>query len=157
MLTSSRRLLAALLSVLTFCFAASPAAVAAASEVELLGFDRMARGSAVQVTASITCEPVAADTTTYFSLTLWQGSYLRTNYIEGFGGLVDPTQQTVICDNTAHEYSFTVVPTQFFADQRFTPGPAMVEYQLIECTLVAPETFNCTGEGVVRESVKITP
>jgi hypothetical protein len=61
----------------------------------------------------------------------------------------------IVCDDTRRSYTFNVRPTEFYADERFTAGPATAEWSVITCTLVAPETTNCTGTELVREQVFI--
>jgi hypothetical protein len=151
-----RRLFAAV-CIVACVLVGAPAANAATSEVDLLAFDRIAHGSAVRATVTVTCDPVSPDIFTYFSLTLSQGRYPKHNYIEGFGGLSDPTQQTVTCDGTFQLYSFTVVPTADYAGKRFRPGRAIVEYVVTQCTDPTTGTSVCTSEELVRESVTITP
>jgi hypothetical protein len=38
------------------------------------------------------------------------------------------------CDGTFQLYSFTIVPTHDYADKRFRPGRAIVEYVITQCT-----------------------
>jgi len=155
-MSRSRRLFAAVCTTVACLLVAAPAASAAPSEVDLLSFDRTAKGSAVRVTVTITCDPVSPDIFTFFGLTLAQGTYPRGNYVEGFGGLSDPTRQTVTCDGTFQLYSFDVVPTPDYAGKRFRAGSAIVEYVITQCTDPTTGTSECTQEELVRESVTIT-
>lgn len=151
------RVLAVLVGVVSIGLGVPVPANAATSQASILTLDRVARGSAVQATTSVTCDPTGPSTITYLAVSIWQGSYARKNYVEGFGGIVDPTQPRIICDGQAHEQSFTITPLRYYADQRFNPGPATAEYQVIRCTEVEPDNFFCEGDGVVRVRVKIRP
>jgi hypothetical protein len=131
-------------------------ASAASSSVNVQSFDREERGASVLVTFSIACAPHGPETNTYFALTLFQGKPDAGNYVEGFGGIVEPPS-LIVCDNTTHSYTFNVRPSQFYADRRFRVGPAITEWSVITCTLVAPDTTECTGTELVRENVRISP
>jgi hypothetical protein len=157
MARSFSRLLGCVITWVAVLVIGASTATAAVTPVSLLEFDRTRQGAAVDVTVAITCDPVGPNTQTYFSLSLFQGTYPHKNYIEGFGGLVEPPPSpTITCDSTRREYTFTVTPSQFYADRRFRPGPATVEYVVQRCTEVEPNTFQCIAEEVVRQAVKIT-
>jgi hypothetical protein len=150
------RLLGCLTAWVAVLVIGTSTATAAITPVNLLEFDRTLHGAAVDVTVAITCDPVGPNTQTYFSLSLFQGTYPHKNYVEGFGGLVEPPPSpTITCDSTTREYTFTVTPTQFYADRRFHAGPATVEYVVQRCTEVEPDTFQCIAEELVRQQVKI--
>ena len=142
---------------MTLLLVGAPTASAALAQVNLLTFDRQTGGYGVQVTAAVTCDPPeSAHTMTYLSVTLVQGTSPHRNYIQGFGGIVDPTQPPIVCDGTAHEYSFTVVRLADYADRKFRPGPATAIYVVTQCTEVAPGDFQCTPTAdEIRERVKI--
>jgi hypothetical protein len=147
--------------LLSVCFAAAILAAgatqaSAASSVSLQGFDRQERGASVSITFSLACAPHGPETNTYFSLTLAQGKPNAGNYVEGFGGIVEPPS-LIVCDDTTRSYTFNVRPSQFYADKRFRVGPAIAEWSVITCTLVAPDTTECTATELVRENVKISP
>ena len=152
------RAVACLFAYATLMLTAAPMANAALAQVDLREFKRLSHGYAVQATVGVTCDPVGPDTRTYLSLTLFQGTYPHKNHIEGFGGVVDPTQPPIVCDGTAHEYSFTVRPNAAYADRKFRAGPATAIYVVTQCTEVAPENFQCTPTAdETRERVRITP
>jgi len=155
----SVRLLACLGACVTLLLVGAPTASAALAQVELLSFDRQTGGYGVQVTGAVTCDPPELpNTMTYLSVTLYQGKYPHRNYIQGFGGIVDPTQPPIVCDGTAHEHSFTVVRTADYADRMFRAGPATAIYVVTQCTEVAPGDFHCTPTAdETRERVTITP
>ena len=61
------------------------------------------------------------------------------------------------CDGTFQLYSFTIVPTHDYADKRFRPGRAIVEYVITQCTDPTISPVQCTQDELVREPVRITP
>jgi hypothetical protein len=129
---------------------------AAATSINLTDAQLLDRGSAVQVTASVACDPLGPDSQAFFSVDLWQGKYPHSNFIEGFGSYGELGGFSLTCDGTARTYSVTVTPNQFFTDKRFRTGPATTEYQIIVCTLVAPETYQCdSATGLIRESIRV--
>ena len=128
----------------------------AATVIDIVDADLMEGGAAVQVTVSVACDPIGDLDQAFLSLTLWQGTYPRPNYIEGFGSYGEIGGVSLVCDGTAHEYNFTVRPSVFYADKRFRPGSAMTESSVSICTLVAPETYSCRLAGeLVRERIRI--
>ena len=156
---SSRRLLACLCACVTFLLVGVPTASAALAKVDLLDFDRQTGGYGVQVAAAVTCNPPELpNTMTYLSVTLVQGTSPHRSYIEGFGGIVEPNLPPIVCDGTTHEYSFTVVRLDRYADRKFRPGPATAIYTVTQCTEVTPGNNQCTPTAdETRERVKITP
>lgn len=146
---------------LSVCFAAAllvagATPASATSSASLESFDRQERGASVSVTFSIACAPHGPETNTYFALSLFQGKPNAGNHVEGFGGIVEPPS-IIVCDDSTRSYTFKVRPTQFYADKRFRVGKAIAEWSAITCTLVAPDTTECTGTELVCESVKISP
>jgi hypothetical protein len=108
------------------------------------------------VTFSLSCPPQGPDTSTYFSLTLSQGATGDPDYVEASGGILAPPSP-IICDDTLRSYTFNVRPSGEYADQRFQVGLATAEWSVITCTLVAPDTTNCTGTELQRDLVTIDP
>jgi hypothetical protein len=121
----------------------------------LVGFDLDEEGASVLVTFSLTCSPQGPDTSTYFSLSLWQGPDSDPQ-VQASGGILAPPS-VIVCDDTRRSYTFNVRPAGEHADERFTVGPATAEWTVITCTLVAPDTTNCTGTELQRETVTIGP
>jgi hypothetical protein len=122
----------------------------------LEGLDRQERGASVSVTFSLKCAPHGPETNTYFSMTLWQGTFGAKRYVEGFGGIVTPPS-IIVCDNTRHSYTFNIRPSEAYADRRFRVGKATTEWSVVTCTQVDPETTECTGSELVRQTVRIRP
>jgi Ca2+-binding RTX toxin-like protein len=120
----------------------------------LVSLVREEQGASVLVTITLTCPPQGPGTDTYFALTLAQRPADAPHHVEGFGGIVAPPSP-IVCDDTRRSYTFNVRPSEFYADERFTAGPATAEWSVITCTLVDPETTNCTGTELVREQVFI--
>jgi hypothetical protein len=140
-----------LASVLLTVTLAAPAR--AATGIDILDAQLLDRGTAVQVTAAVSCDLLGPDSVAYLSVTLWQGVYPHPRYIEGFG-----SYDGLVCDETPHTYSLTVRPTSFYADKRFTAGRAMTESGVTVCTLVAPGSYFCTPVGaLVRQTILIHP
>jgi hypothetical protein len=135
----------------------APSAARAADRTVVRHLERISHGAAVRATVALRCDPAGPETTTYFSLTLWQGYYLRNDYVEGFGGIVSPDQPPIVCDGSAHVYRFTVTPTSAYAGKRFRPGPAGAEYTFTRCTEVTPGDSVCTSDELVRDRVRISP
>src|SRR4029079_8704747 len=90
----------------------------AAATVEVLGADRFEGGAAVQATASATCDPLPPDSFAALTLTIFQGKGNSPNYREGQGGVGLEGINGLICDGTAHMYSFPVRLTSFFLDKK---------------------------------------
>jgi hypothetical protein len=154
----SRRVLRALvplLAVLLGIGLAGPAA--AATVIDVVDADRMQGGGAVQVTVTVTCDPLGPDSMAAVSVGLYQGTYPRPNYIEGFGSFGEIGGVSLTCDGTAHTYSFTVLPTRFYADRKFRPGPARADALVTVCTRVAPDTYHCEPTQSVTERIRIRP
>jgi hypothetical protein len=152
----ARRALIPLIAVLLGALLAGPAG--AATVIDVVDADRMEGGAAVQVTVAVTCDPIGPDSQAFVSMTLWQGTYPRPNYIEGFGSFGELGGISLVCDGTPHTYSFTVRPSSFYADKRFRAGPAWTESGVQVCTLVAPDTYHCEPAGeLVREQIRIRP
>jgi hypothetical protein len=105
----------------------------------------------VQVTVSVACDPIGDLDQAFLSVTLWQGTYPRPNYIEGFGSYGEFGGVSLVCDGIARSYSLTVRPSQFYADKRFKAGPAMTESGVTVCT---PTLCSPAGE-LVRERIRI--
>jgi Ca2+-binding RTX toxin-like protein len=114
------------------------------------------QGAAVLVTFSLTCSPQGPDTSTYFSLSLWQGESGDPNQVLASGGIL-AAPSVIICDDIRRSYTFDVRPAGDYADRRFSLGPATAEWTVITCTLVAPDTTNCTGTELQYETVTIGP
>jgi hypothetical protein len=150
-----RRALVPLIAVLLAIGLASQAAAAAV--VDIVDADRQQGGYGVQVTVAVTCDPLGADSQAFVSVNLYQGTYPRPNYIEGFGTFGEIGGISLTCDGTAHSYSFTVLPTAAYADMTFRSGPAQADALVTVCTLVAPETYDCQGAGSVTERIRIRP
>ena len=130
----------------------------AATAVDVSGADRIEGGAAVQVTASVTCDPLPADSFAAFSLTIFQGKGNSPNHREGQGGVGLEGVNGLACDGTPHTYSFTVRLTSFFLDKKFTPGKAGFEWFVAVCTRVDPDTTVCSGAGgPTQGSIKIRP
>lgn len=149
-----RRLLSVCFAAALLVAGATPASAATSASLESL--DRQERGASVSITFSLACAPHGPETNTFFSLTLSQGKPNAGNYVEGSGGILAPPS-IIVCDDTTRFYTFNVRPSQFYADKRFRVGAATVEWSVITCTLVAPDTTLCTATEPVRESVKISP
>ena len=129
----------------------------AAATVEVLGADRIDPGT-VQATASVTCDPLPADSFAALTLTIFQGKGNSPNYREGQGGVGLEGIDGLICDGAAHTYSFPVRLTSFFLDKKFTPGPAMFEWFVQVCTRIDPTNTVCSGAGGPTQGpVKIVP
>ena len=125
----------------------------AAATVDVVGADRIEGGAAVQATASVTCDPIPADSYAALTLTIFQGKANNPNYREGQGGVGLEGVNGLICDGTPHTYSFPVRLTSFFLDKKFTPGKAGFEWFVAVCT-----TTGCGGAGgPTQGSVKIRP
>jgi hypothetical protein len=132
-------------------------AALAAATVDVLGADRI-DSATVQATASVTCDPLPPDSFAALALTIFQGKLNGPNHREGQGGVGLDGVNGLICDGTAHAYSFPVRLTSFFLDQKFTPGPAMFEWFVQVCTRVDPTNTVCSGDGGPTQGpVKITP
>ena len=131
MLRGSLRALVPIGAVLLSVAMAAPAL--AAASVTYTDAQRLPGRSSVQLTADVTCD-APAGTTSYLTVTLWQGDYTRPNrYLEGQGQIV------VTCDGTSHSYSFTATTTIFYTDKHFTLGKAFTESTVQYCT-----TTECT-------------
>lgn len=154
----SRRVLRALVPLIAVLLSVSLAGPAvAATVVDVVDADRMQGGGAVQVTVAVTCDPLGPDSQAFVSVNLYQGRSPKPNYIEGFGSFGEIGGISLICDGTAHTYSFTVLPSAFYADRKFRVGPARAEALVTVCTLVAPETYHCQGAGEAVEQIRIRP
>ena len=147
------RALVPLIAVLLSVSLTGPAV--AATVIDVLDADRMQGGGAVQVTVAVTCDPLGPDSQAFVSVGLYQGRYPRPSYIEGFGSFGEIGGNSLICDGTAHTYSFTVQPTASYADKKFRVGPARAEALVTICTLVAPNTYHCEGAGQTVEQIRI--
>ena len=150
-----RRALVPLIAVLLAIGLAGPAG--AATVVDVVDADRQQGGYGVQVTVAVTCDPLGADSQAFVSVSLYQGTYPRSNYIEGFGTFGEIGGISLTCDGTAHSYSFTVLPTASYANRTFRSGPARADALVTVCTLVAPETYHCEAAGSVTEQIRIRP
>jgi hypothetical protein len=117
-------------------------------------FDRQENGASVNVTFSLKCAPHGPETNTYFSLTLWQGRASTGNYVLASGGIQAPPS-IIVCDNTRRSYTFNVRPSGPYADERFRVGTATTEWTVVTCTMVTPDTTECTGTELVRQKVRI--
>jgi hypothetical protein len=154
----SRRVLGALVPLIAALLSVSFAGPAvAATVVDVVDADRMQGGGAVQVTVAVTCDPLGSDSQAFVSVNLYQGRSPKPNYIEGFGTFGEIGGISLICDGTAHTYSFTVLPTVFYADKKFRVGPARADALVTVCTLVAPETYHCEAAGETVEQIRIRP
>ena len=111
-------------------------------------------GASVLVTFSLTCPPRGPDTAVYFSLTLSQGAAGAADHVEGSGGILAPPS-IIVCDDTRRSYTFNIRPGEAYAGRLFRTGAAIAEWSVITCTLVAPETTECTGTELRREQVRI--
>ena len=128
----------------------------AATSVDVVSAIRMEQGAAVQVTATVACDPFTGDSFAALALTLFQGTYPHSNYLEGFGGVGITGVDGLICDNDPHSYSFIVRPTALYADKTFRQGPAGTEWVVQVCTQVAPGETECTNvAGPVQQPVLI--
>ena len=146
------RLLSASAAALLLVTGAADAATYGPARVT--DFDRQERGASVNVTFSLKCAPHGPETNTYFSLTLWQGRASTPNYVQASGGILAPPS-IIVCDNTRRSYTFNVRPSGPYADRRFRVGKATTEWSVITCTMVAPDTTECTGTELVRQKVRI--
>jgi hypothetical protein len=131
--------------------AAQPAL--AALIVDVVSADRL-NASTVEATVSVTCDPQPADTLyVALSLTLFQGSSTvhspGPNYREGQGGVGLDGTNGLICDGTAHTYTFPVRLTSFFTDKRFTPGPAGFEWTVVSCSATGCTTLGGPTQGKI--------
>jgi len=125
----------------------------AALLVDVQDADRLSR-STVQATVSVTCDPQPAGTNyVVLTLTLFQGKgHHEANYREGQGGVGLTGVNGLVCDSTAHSYSFPVTLTSFFTDKRFTPGPAGFEWWVASCSSTGCTTLGgpAQGQTVIR-------
>jgi hypothetical protein len=154
----SRRVLRALVPLIVVLLAIGLAGPAgAAAVVDVVDADRQDRGRAVFVTVAVTCDPIGPDSQAFVSVNLYQGTSPRPNYIEGFGTFGEIGGISLTCDGSVRTYSFTVLPTVFYADKKFRSGPARAEAQVTVCTLVAPETYQCEAAGSVSKQIRIRP
>ena len=95
---------------------------------------------------------------TFLGVTVFQGIAACSNYVQGTGGILDPTLPRIVCDGTAHEYNFTVLRDAAYADRKFRAGPATAIYVVTQCTEVAPGETRCTPTAEeTRVRVKVTP
>ncbi|WP_459970743.1 calcium-binding protein [Nocardioides pyridinolyticus] len=120
----------------------------------LVGFRLEEAGASVLVTFSLRCPPQGPDTATYFSLTLSQGAPDAADHVEGSGGILAPPSP-IVCDDTRRSYTFNIRPGEAYAGRLFRTGAAVAEWTVITCTLVAPDTTECTGTELRREDVVI--
>jgi hypothetical protein len=125
----------------------------AAGSVDVLRVERIDR-TTVRATVSVTCDDVPTDTVNApLFLTIWQGNAQHGNYREGQGGIGLEGFNGVTCDGTPHTYTLDVTLTNFYADKRYTPGPAGFEWTLEACS-----TTTCTIlGGPTQGSIKIRP
>ena len=132
-------------------------AALAAATVDVLGADRI-DSATVQATASVTCGPLPSDSFAALTLTIFQGKGNSPNYREGQGGVGLEGINGLVCDSTAHTYTFPVTLTSFFTDKKFTPGPATFEWFVQVCTRIDPTNTVCDGlGGPTQGPVKIAP
>ena len=147
MLRRTARALTLTLVLLLSLALAAPASAATAS-ITVVSADLQPDGSSVLLTVEVTCE-APAGSTSYLTTTVWQGNYLRPEqprYIEGQG------QTQIVCDSTAHTYSFIATTTVFYADKRFKPGRAMTESVVTYC-----DATQCTPIfPLVRQRIRIS-
>jgi hypothetical protein len=127
----------------------------AATTIAITDAQLLDSGSAVQVTASVACDPLPADNVAFLSVDLWQGKYPHPNYIEGSGSYGEIGGASLTCDGTAHSYSVTVTPSQFYADKRFRPGAAMSESVVVVCDVTDPQNALCQPGELIRQSFRI--
>ena len=94
---------------------------------------RIEGGAAVQATATVTCDPIPADSYAALTLTIFQGAANSPYYREGQGGVGLEGVNGLVCDGSSHSYSFPVRMTPFFADKVFFPGKAGFEWYVQAC------------------------
>jgi hypothetical protein len=153
MFRSIPRTIIPLVAVLLSVAAAAPAQ--AASVIDIVHADRMQRGATVRITVDVTCDPIGAGSQAFFSLTLWQGTYPRRNYVEGSGSFGVVGGDSLACDRTPHTYRVTVHPSSFYADRRFRVGRAWTESVVQVCTFVGSDG-SCRPVGdLVRQRTRI--
>jgi hypothetical protein len=123
----------------------------AATAVHVVGATRIEGGAAVQATATVTCDPIPADSYAALTLTIFQGAANSPYYREGQGGVGLEGVNGLVCDGSSHSYSFPVRMTPFFADKVFFPGKAGFEWYVQAC---GPNGCNGLG-GPTQGSVWI--
>jgi len=119
-------------------------------------FDRQEDGASVLITVKIRCADPGPATQTYFSLSVWQGAATSPKYVQASGGIQAPPSP-IVCDGTTRAYQFNVRPAEPYADRTFRVGKATTEWALSSCTEVTPGNFQCTGDELTRQQVRIRP
>jgi len=114
------------------------------------------RGTSVEITTRISCDPQLEASNISLGAVLFQGRAGDAK-IEGDGGIGVEGVDGLRCDGATHSYVFTVDPTQFFANKRFHAGPAGIQWVIQVCTEVAPGDTVCTILAQGEQRIKIRP
>jgi spore coat protein U-like protein len=131
--------IAAAISVVFMTVLAAAPALAAACSIRVVDADLQPGRKSVQLTVNVRCV-APAEATSYLSTVLFQGqsSPDPSRYHQGQG------QIQVLCNGTAHGYSFTAILDPAYADSHFSHGRAMTESTVQYCIEVSPGNTVCT-------------